>query len=81
MRMGKVLTITAGIMLIGLCGAGGIAAQCGNVQFAHVAVVAGNPFQAETVRTMIFGEEALHPPCKNRGLSRGIGWAGFAASL
>ena len=68
MRMGKVLTITAGIMLIGLCGASGIAAQCGNVQFALVAVVAGNPFQAETVRTMIFGEEGSAPTVQKPGI-------------
>ncbi len=38
MRMRKVLTILALITLISLCGASGIAAQCGNVQFALVAV-------------------------------------------
>src|SRR5438046_9969183 len=68
MRMRKVVTITAGIMLNSLCGARGIAAQCGNVQFALVVVVAGNPFQAETVRTMIFGEEGSAPTVEKPGI-------------
>ena len=45
-------------LLIVLCGAGEATAQCGPgaVGFASVGVVAGNPFQADTVTTMILGE-------------------------
>jgi hypothetical protein len=64
----KVLTILAVITLSSLCGASGIAAQCGNVQFALVAVVAGNPFQTETVRTMILGEESSAPTVQKPGI-------------
>jgi hypothetical protein len=66
--MRKVLVIIAAATLIGLCGASGIAAQCGNVQFALVALVAGNPFQAETVRTMILGEEGSAPTRQKPGI-------------
>jgi len=68
MRMRKVLTILALITLISLCGASGIAAQCGNVQFALAAVIAENPFQAETVRTMILGEESSAPTVQKPGI-------------
>jgi hypothetical protein len=68
--MQKVLVIVAAATLIGLCGASGIAAQCGsgNLQFALVAVVAENPFQAETVRTMILGEESSAPSVQKPGI-------------
>jgi hypothetical protein len=62
------LTIVAVITLISLCGASRGAAKCGNVQFAFVALVAGNPFQAETVRTMIFGEEGSAPTMQKPGI-------------
>jgi hypothetical protein len=70
MRMQKVITIIAVIMLISLCGANGIAAQCGsgNLQFGLVGLVAGNPFQAETVRTMVFGEEGSAPSVQKPGI-------------
>jgi len=42
--MRKILKIVAVITLISLCGASRGAAQCGNVQFAFVAFVAGNLF-------------------------------------
>ncbi len=66
--MRRVLTILAVLTLISLCGARAIAAQCGNGQFALVAVIAGNPFQAETVRTMILGEESSAPTVQKPGI-------------
>ena len=66
--MRRVLTILALLTLISLCGARAIAAQCGNGQFALVAVIAGNPFQAETVRTMILGEESSAPTVQKPGI-------------
>jgi hypothetical protein len=68
MRMRKVLTILALITLISPCGASGIAAQCGHVQFALVAVIAENPFRAQTVRTMIPGEESSAPTVQKPGI-------------
>jgi len=68
--MRRDLPIIVVTTLISLCGANGIAAQCGSgdVQFALVAPVAGNPFQAETVRTMIFGEEDSAPAVRKPGI-------------
>ena len=56
MRMRNALVAAA--LLAVLCGAGEATAQCGPgaVGFAYVGVVAGNPFQAETVTTMTLGE-------------------------
>lgn len=57
MRMRNVLVAAA--LLIVLCRAGDATAQCGPgaVGFAFVGLVTGNPFQADTVTTMILGEE------------------------
>jgi hypothetical protein len=57
MRMRSVPVATAALM-IALCGTGEAGAQCspGSVGFASVGLVAGNPFQAETVTTMTLGE-------------------------
>src|SRR5258705_6370599 len=68
MRMRRVLTILAVLTLISLCGARAIAAQCGNGQFALVAVTAANPFQAETLRTMILGRESSPPTAQKTGV-------------
>ena len=70
MRMGKVLTILAVMTLIGLCGASRVSAQCGSgsLQFALVGLLAGNPFQAESVRTMILGEEGSAPTLQKPGI-------------
>ena len=66
--MRKILAIVAAITFISLCGASRGAAQCDALQFAFVALVAGNPFQAETVRTMIFGEEGSTPAVQKPGI-------------
>jgi hypothetical protein len=65
----RVLIIGAAASLIELCGASGIAAQCspGRVDASFVGVVAGNPFQAETLTTMTFGPEGSASALQKRG--------------
>jgi hypothetical protein len=57
MRVRKI-PVLIGALLIALCGTGHALAQCnsGSVGFLSVGLVAGNPFQAETVKTMTLGE-------------------------
>ena len=69
MQNPKVLVIIGVASLIGLCGANGISAQCspGRVDASFVSVVAGNPFQAETLTTMTLGAEGSANTVQKRG--------------